>query len=104
MRARGGRASNARRSSCHRIVVAMRVALVLRLIAFVACAVVTYVLGDGLFRRMAVPQGIDLVAVDDAPRVAGPSPRHVVLVVVDGLGAIDAARVPTMQRLAENWP
>jgi hypothetical protein len=82
----------------------MRVGFVVRVIVFAACAVVVYVLGDGVFRRMSQPQGIDLVAVDDAPRVQGPRPRHVVLVVVDGLGAIDAARVPAIESLARSWP
>ena len=82
----------------------MRAGLFVRVVLLAACAVVVYLLGDGLFRRMAQPQGFDLVGVDDAPKTKGPSPRHTVLVVIDGLGAVDAARVPSIVRLGEQWP
>lgn len=79
-------------------------ARVVRLVAFVVLAAIAYVLGDGVFARMSVRPGWDLVAFDDVPSVKGPSPAHVVIVVIDGLGAQDALRVSTIDRLATRWP
>lgn len=61
--------------------------------------------GQSHVARLAHHQGFDLVTFEDVPHPAiAPRPRHVVLVVVDGLAADDAPSVPAIASLSADWP
>ncbi len=76
----------------------------MRIVLLLCAAAIAAIVGFGHIPRAAHHEGFDLVHVDDIVRAPAPRPNRIHVVVVDGLGAMDAMRVPSIAALATRWP